>query len=196
MSRRFASTLLVATLAAASGVAAAENDESGVSRALATPRVNAGAFCLWQASQFGATSTESAAWLVEKGSGVELLAWPTGAGSHRSAWRGDPPKGAVALVHTHPRADGPRPSLHDTKLAMRLGLPVSVLSREGVFTALPSGRVVQERTSDWNAAYRGSALRDCSDPEALAVAEQPARAPAPPTTSAASARAAGLDSWR
>lgn len=183
----------VAAALAGSSMAAAESD---VARALATPRVNAGAFCLWQAASFGAATTESAAWLVEEGSSPALVAWPTGSGSHRSAWRGDPPKGAFALVHTHPRADGPRPSVPDAKLAARLRLPVSVISREGVFTALPDGRIVQDRTSDWNAAYRGAALRDCSDPEALAVAEQPARAPAPPTTSAASARADGLDSWR
>jgi hypothetical protein len=193
MAARARRIVLAAALFASSRAVIGASD---VARALETPSVNAGAFCLWQAAQFGSASSESAAWLVDDRARVALLLWPSGAGSHRSAWHGDPPKGAFALVHTHPRADGPRPSLHDAKLAGRLGLPVSVLSREGVFTALPNGRVVQDRTSEWNAPYRGAALRDCSDPEALAVAEQPRRAAAPPTTSAAFARADGLDSWR
>jgi len=199
MSRGRARSLAVAVIAAAHALPHASRADDPVftlAHAVSTPGVNAGVYCMWQAAQFGATLNENAAWLVARRSGFELLQWPSASGSHRSAWRGDRPIGAVAVLHTHPRADGPRPSPHDAAVARRLGLPVAVVSREGIFTALPDGTVVQDLTSAWYAAYRGLVLRSCEAPPPAEDDCARGQAVSPPTKNAAFARADGLDSWR
>lgn len=45
----------------------------------------------------------------------------------------------AAIVHTHPRTADPRPSLSDVELAIHLGIPNYVLSRNALWVALPNG---------------------------------------------------------
>jgi len=184
---------LALAFASAAPARAADPGDSLLNGA-ASPRFTEAAYCVWQASQFGASNHESAAWVVVTEAGVGLIAWPSAAGAHRSVWRGDVPRGAAGVLHTHPRADGPRPSGHDARLARSLALPVSVVSREGIFTARPDGRTVKDVEASWFAAYSGSSVPACTRPQtALTTA---ARDSAGITTSAAFAPVAGPGSWR
>jgi hypothetical protein len=185
--RPFMRGLLVACVVACAPLPATE--PGALARDISEPSVGAGVYCLWRSAQYGASLEESAAWLVAIPTGRSLLAWPIGLGTHRTRWRGHRPEGAVALLHTHPHSDSPRPSPRDLDTARSLGLPVATVTREGIFAALPDGRVVRELASGWFAAYRGTPAREC---RSAAFASSPGAAAV--TESAAFARADGPDS--
>ncbi len=162
-----------------------------LARHVSEPGVGTGVYCLWRSAQYGASLEESAAWLVAAPNGLSLVAWPIGLGTHRTSWRGHRPEGAVALFHTHPHSDSPRPSDRDLETARRLGLPVVTVTREGIFSGLPDGRVVRELPSSWFAAYRGTPASEC---RSAAFASSPGVTSV--TESAVFARGAGPDSSR
>ena len=184
----FARALLVAAVLATPLHA---SEPSSLARHVSEPNIGTGVYCLWRSAQYGASLEESAAWLVAEPNGFSLVAWPIGLGTHRSAWHGHRPEGAVALFHTHPHSDSPRPSDRDLETARRLGLPVVTVTREGIFSGLPDGRVVRELSSGWFAAYRGTPASEC---RSAAFASSPGAAAV--TESAAFARADGPYSSR
>ena len=78
---------------------------------------------------------ERAAFVVESGDGtLRCVPWPATHGYLSEHFHGVFPEGTVAIVHTHP-ADRPQPSGHDIQEAARIGLPIYVLSIEGVYKA-------------------------------------------------------------
>lgn len=162
-------------------LAAAEPVSVRLAELIAEPRVNEAVFCLWQSVGYGALPTESAAWLVSGPRGLSFENWPSDPRSHRATWKTAAPADAIAIVHTHPRGDDPRPSEKDVALARKLGIAVMTVSRQGIFTARPDGVVVKELGPKWF----GERLWpiDCSRPAAhsegvtVSVASAPAADP-------------------
>lgn len=112
---------------------------------LADAHVRSGLVRLVERARYGLAPYESAAWLVRDREGsVDLLPWALTGAAERATWHGPRPEGAVAIVHTHPRRDDPRPSAADASLAHRLGLTVYTLSAGGVWAARADGRIVLE----------------------------------------------------
>ena len=112
---------------------------------LAQAHVRAALERLFARAQYGLAPFESAAWVVRsEGGGVGLRPWSLSGAAERATWKGLPPDGAVAIVHTHPRRADPRPSAADAALARRLGLPVYTLTRSGLWAARSDGRVILE----------------------------------------------------
>ncbi len=112
---------------------------------LADTRVRAGLVRLIERAAYGLAPYESAAWVVRDREGsVDLRPWALTGAVERATWRGPRPEGAIAIVHTHPRRDDPRPSSADASLARRLGLTVYTLSAGGVWAARSDGRIVLE----------------------------------------------------
>jgi len=113
-------------------------------------------FCLWRDSGYGTGSWELAGWLFRDGERLALARWPGTRSAYQERWSGPVPGDAVALVHTHPGNVDPRPSEGDRATARALGLPVLAVSRGGVFTALPDGRVLREGGDTWYLAFPAS----------------------------------------
>jgi len=104
---------------------------------------------LWRSSGGGGLTMECAAWIVDSGGVPTLVLWTAATGSHRATWRGPVPPGAVALVHTHPHGDDPRPSPRDVAAARELRLPVTVVTRSALWTASPDGVVARDADASW-----------------------------------------------
>ena len=96
----------------------------------------------------GATDRiEHAAFVVRTPGGtLDLVKWPRG-GFLSARWNGPIPKGAVAVIHTHP-AKRPAPSSGDRAEARRIGLPFYVVSRAGLCVA-DDGGVSCARSIPW-----------------------------------------------
>lgn len=89
-------------------------------------------------SGYGRLDRERAAFLIrESDDSLTLAPWPDGGFRHAS-YRGAIPEGTIAILHTHP-ATLPLPSPRDHAEARRLGIPVLVITPEGVIAAEPSG---------------------------------------------------------
>lgn len=98
--------------------------------------------------------TELAAFVVGSENGVRSLQrWPAvdckQVTSLQATYLGSIPKGALAIVHTHPYTR-PWPSPDDAVLAVRMHIPVLVLSRAGITasdpaTGLPLGLLMDAR---------------------------------------------------
>jgi hypothetical protein len=100
---------------------------------------------LFARAQYGLAPYESAAWIVrERGGDVALRDWGLTGAVERAVWRGPPPDGALAIVHTHPDRADPRPSSVDAALARRLSLPVYTLTRRGIWVVRADGTVLLE----------------------------------------------------
>lgn len=83
---------------------------------------------------YGRFERERAAFLIREADGtLTLEPWPDGAYRH-AKFRGRIPARTIAILHTHP-ADSPQPSARDRAEAERLGIPVVVISPEGVVAA-------------------------------------------------------------
>lgn len=109
---------------------------------LATAPVRAALERLMERARFGLAPYETAAWVVRGRDGdVALRDWSFSGAVEKATWRGPAPDGALAVVHTHPRAADPRPSAGDVALARRLGLPVYTLTRTGLWAARTDGTV-------------------------------------------------------
>jgi hypothetical protein len=93
---------------------------------------------LLAAGGYGRLPRERAAFLIrESGGTLTLQPWPDGAFRH-ATFRGVVPPRTIAVLHTHPRGES-QPSSRDRGEARRLGLPVVVITPEGVVAAFPEG---------------------------------------------------------
>src|SRR5688572_12582874 len=81
---------------------------------------------------------ERAAFLVRDGDEMRMIEWPIARRYRLARWNNAVPKGALAVIHTHPSAL-PRPSLHDQLEAKRIGLPIFVATRAQLCVVTPEG---------------------------------------------------------
>lgn len=107
------------------------------------------AWDLLASARYGLDPKEHAAFIVvdERGE-LQLSRWPWQAESMRASYRGEIPRTAIAVVHTHPN-ELPNPSRGDTALARKLGLMVYVITRTSV-TGTDGSRTTQIALGDWN----------------------------------------------
>jgi hypothetical protein len=114
---------------------------------------------LLEDARWGMADYEVAAWLVsEPAGGVVCVPWPRTRQSGRAEWpagRALPP-GIVAQAHTHAtraasgRKFGAMPSWQDCLTARRLGVPVWVVSPQGVTACEPqTTRMARLLERDW-----------------------------------------------
>ena len=90
-----------------------------------------------RADALGGCKAEVAAFLVRRSDGgLALVAWPGGCEALQKKFRGVVPPRTVAIVHTHP-GNRKNPSPGDIDQAMRLKMPICVLTRYGVWMADP-----------------------------------------------------------
>ncbi len=112
-------------------------------------------YTLFQASGFGNNSTEHSMWVISKDGQYEFIVWPWSAEAGKESWKGPAPKGAVAIIHTHPSAKSERPSSNDHDLAdgkqsSSIRMPVYVLHRNGIWKAVPGVKdPIRVRDSRW-----------------------------------------------
>jgi len=57
--------------------------------------------------------------------------------------------GDTAIVHTHPFGTDPRPSDSDVAIAVKLGIPIFVLSRGALWVAIPDGTSYKVADVQW-----------------------------------------------
>jgi JAB domain-containing protein similar to deubiquitination enzymes len=94
----------------------------------------------------GLGKLERAAFLKINGRGTfDCQVWPAPFAIHRAEWLGATPDGTVAVIHSHP-VGSPDPSEHDRQEAIRLGVPMIVVTPEALTMALPrDGAIVRVR---------------------------------------------------
>jgi proteasome lid subunit RPN8/RPN11 len=106
----------------------------------------------------GYRKSESAAFLVrETGGGYRCVTWPSVGEVQVQRFTGTAPDGTVAIVHTHPESL-PDPSSGDRQVAMSAGVPVFVVTRRAITSALADGSVkpvIEGRL--WSSSVRGPA---------------------------------------
>jgi hypothetical protein len=91
---------------------------------------------------------EQAAFLRHRPDGhLTLTRWPPG-DQTSATYRGSVPPDCIAIVHTHPE-NAPRPSVRDIANAIRLHIPVVVITPDGVMMAAPDGVVVELFGRGW-----------------------------------------------
>lgn len=107
--------------------------------------------------------TEKAAWIVQKDDGKqEGVRWPWSAEAGQESWKGDRPKGYVAIAHTHPPTASPRPSTTggntgrgDQGTADTVKVPVYVITRNAIWKAVPGAKKPQAVVEgDWWKTFR------------------------------------------
>lgn len=97
---------------------------------------------LFAEAGYGRLPHERAGFLLrENDHGLTFAPWQQGDFA-RASYSGAIPKNAIALVHTHPMSHSSIPSARDIAEARRLGMPVVVVSRDGVSVARTDGSVV------------------------------------------------------
>lgn len=127
-------------------------------------RVQAQSYNLFQKSAFGNARTEHSMWVISKDGQYEFVAWPWSAEAGKETWKGPPPDGAVAVVHTHPsdRSERPSPGDHDLangKQSSSIRMPVYVLHRNSIWKAVPGVRdPIQVRDYHWENDFKRSGL--------------------------------------
>ena len=85
---------------------------------------------------------ERAAFVIQNPDGsIQCQLWPAKHSYLAESFNGLVPEHTIAIVHTHP-VDYPRPSEQDKQEATRLGMPIYVLTIQGVYKAIPSVDVV------------------------------------------------------
>ena len=82
---------------------------------------------------YGLRDEETAAFIIRDGNDRCVL-WPATDEYHATRYRWPPPRGIVAIVHTHPLAM-PRPSTADRATAIRLGIPVYSITLTSIYRA-------------------------------------------------------------
>jgi proteasome lid subunit RPN8/RPN11 len=112
-------------------------------------------------SGYGQREYERAAFLIRERDGtLTLEPWPH-RGYRHATFRGAIPPRTIAILHTHPAGE-PQPSVRDRAEAKRLGIPVVVITPEGVIAADPIAertRVLVSGTSRVLSARRSSLRR-------------------------------------
>ena len=106
--------------------------------------------------------TERAAWIVRQSDGkLSSVRWPHLGARYKITWKYQLPRQTLAQVHTHPRTASPQPSDEDRRQAMRLGLPIYVISRKGIWVVNPDGTTIQQSGSGWAKEQLGSEIEKC-----------------------------------
>ncbi len=104
---------------------------------------------LLESARYGADSREHGAFLVTDESGqLQLSRWPSGAESLRATYRGEIPRRALAIIHTHPNGR-PNPSADDVATVQKLGMAVYVVTRTSV-TRTDGRQTTRVAYGDWN----------------------------------------------
>jgi hypothetical protein len=105
---------------------------------------------------------EMAAFLVRRDDGaIACLLWPNRMWVSSARYDGAPPRGTVAIVHSHPPRSA-RPSAADVEQAKRGGLPSYVVTRWEIHVIDPSSGedVTLLRLKNWMRNGSKSACRD------------------------------------
>ena len=85
---------------------------------------------------------EVAAFLVRDANGaISCVMWPHTANLRSEHYRGAIPAGTVAIAHTHP-IFAERPSRGDIEQAIRIGLPIYVITRWNLYVVDATGAVI------------------------------------------------------
>jgi len=117
--------------------------------------VQRASFKLFADAAYGSVPTERSMWVISNEGEYSFKLWPWSAESGREIWKGPPPRGAVAVVHTHPTNRSERPSPGDHNLAQgkqdpSVKMPVYVLHMRGIWKAVPNARdPIQVRDYHW-----------------------------------------------
>ncbi|MDQ6800820.1 MAG: Mov34/MPN/PAD-1 family protein [Acidobacteriota bacterium] len=83
---------------------------------------------------------ERAAFVMQQADGsITCQCWPSKHSYLAEQFSGVIPAQTIAIVHTHP-VQYPRPSENDKQEATRLGIPIYVLTIQGVYKAVPGAR--------------------------------------------------------
>jgi hypothetical protein len=92
---------------------------------------------------------ERAAFIVDTGDGeLQCVAWPATQQHERATYRGGMPRGAIAIIHTHPMTV-PWPSTQDEAESLRLGIPIYVLTPRSITKVTPGQAPVMVRRGTW-----------------------------------------------
>jgi len=111
-----------------------------------------------------------------------LQRWPWSAQNAKETWRGPIPQDACAIVHTHPKKSAggssmePKPSSGDQDTANRLGKCNYVVSRDGIFVAIPNSQPERVAPATWWEPYKKA---DCGDGKKPKAPEKPKKPKAP-----------------
>ena len=118
---------------------------------------------LWRDSGYGYSlqQVEVASWVVRNAEigRYEFVRWPPSAERKKEIWRGRIPQDVMALIHTHTRTGGEKPSQTDQNVAVKLGIYVYTISHVGVWVAEPNGKISKLADHDW----RNMALSACGN---------------------------------
>lgn len=95
---------------------------------------------------------EIAAFLVRDANGaISSVLWPRTWNSRSERYDGVIPPGTVAIAHTHPSRADKRPSRGDIEQAVRIGLPIYVITRWHLYVVDSSGVVIRLYVrEDWS----------------------------------------------
>jgi RHS repeat-associated protein len=114
-------------------------------------------YCLWKASGYGTRDIERTTWITQAGAGYGFVPWPSSAAWHRDEWKGPIPANSVALAHTHPNSQSPKPSSggdrsnpKDDFTANDTGLPNYVVTRDAIWKQVPGQKDPEQvAATDW-----------------------------------------------
>ena len=88
---------------------------------------------LLRLGQWGYFNTERAAFILDQGNGsFASVLWPPSASIWQESFHGQIPERTRAIIHTHPFA-WPLPSEQDRTEAVRLGIPIYVLTFRAIY---------------------------------------------------------------
>jgi hypothetical protein len=107
-------------------------------------QVQSEAYNLFKDAMYGNDRRERAMWVVAKDGKYSFVRWPWSAETNKETWKGPPPGGAVAVVHTHPTASAENTSDKDRDLARGkqdkdIRMPLYVLHKNGIRKFDPAG---------------------------------------------------------
>lgn len=112
------------------------------------PRVRSALWELLADASYGFAETEEAMFVVRNDDGsLSFVRWESMQVRNHARWNAPIPRGAIAIVHTHPNAT-PHPSLQDMQTALRNQLPVYVVTRKRIMKTV-DGVVLDVVKGDW-----------------------------------------------
>jgi hypothetical protein len=92
---------------------------------------------------------EYAAFLVRRADGgLGVVDWQEG-NYAETKYKGTIPLRCIAVIHTHPLV-APQPSKHDQAEALRIGIPIVVITHDSVTVATPQGTIAQLFGVGWS----------------------------------------------
>jgi len=114
------------------------------------PRVRAQWWEMLVAARYGFAETEEAMFVVRNGDGsLSFIRWISSSILREAQWNAPLPPGVIAIAHTHPNR-APRPSLADIRTALRLKLPIYVITRTRIMKTT-DGQTMAVMKGDWRA---------------------------------------------